>query len=161
MVTKEPALAPADPELPKHSCAQFLPNLLRRRAQRRGRDGVLRFSWGYNARTASDADSTAFAVRALLRAGYPLPAPAGRLLAPLVDERGRGNTYRDPTRMGAWAGTHPDVTPSIGMALWEADADSGLQERLARASLEAHDSHGVWAGFWWCRPYYPTWLNLQ
>jgi hypothetical protein len=117
--------------------------------------------WGYNSKTATDADSTSFAVRAIGRAGINLPEQPEVLLRHYIDECGHGHTFLDPDRMGSWAGRHADITPSIGLALIEVNASLSLRNKVIDASLTSRDESGIWKGFWWLQPYYATWLNLK
>lgn len=115
--------------------------------------------WGYNDLTATDADSSAFAIRAIKRAepAYQFP---GAMLELYLDESGHAHTFLDQQKMGAWAGRHADVTASVGLALHEIKAPSHLQELLIKAVLKSINRQGIWDGYWWHLPYYSTWLNL-
>lgn len=117
--------------------------------------------WGYNDNTATDADSTSFAIRAILRAGYSVPRSSEILLKPYIDENGHGHTFLNPDKMGNWADCHADVTASIGLALKEANVSKSLRNLVINACLEARNTHGIWIGYWWHQPCYATWINLQ
>lgn len=116
--------------------------------------------WGYNGQTATDADSTAFAIRAILGAGMRLPRRADVLLSPFVDSAGHGHTFHNSCRMGNWADAHADVSPSIGLALQAADEASKIRSQLVQASLQARLPNGIWPAYWWRYPYYSTQMNL-
>ncbi|HWI52297.1 MAG TPA: hypothetical protein VNT01_09190 [Symbiobacteriaceae bacterium] len=116
--------------------------------------------WGYNHRCATDGDSTAFAVRALLAAGQPLPEPALQLLTRYLDAAGHGHTFRHES-LGEWNGRHADVTPSLGLALHAAGAPPELLVQVSRAALASRGPAGTWAAYWWRHSHYSTWLNLK
>jgi squalene cyclase len=110
--------------------------------------------WGYNGLTATDADSTAWAVR-LLRAPDALP-----ILTRYLDDEGRARTFLNP-RYGRWAEPHPDVTPVVGLALLAARARGDLVGRVRSACLRSRLPDGTWCSFWWATDTYALARNLE
>ena len=101
--------------------------------------------WGYNERTATDADSTAHAVR------FTRGDPA--VLSRWLDADGNAHTFAG-ARFGAWAWAHVDVTAAVGLAL----ADP---RTVRRAVLAARQGDGLWRSFWWATPSYATARALE
>lgn len=110
--------------------------------------------WGYNARTACDADSTAWAIRLLGKAsdgGFGADSTAVRSIDALrrhVDGDGNVHTFRG-ARFGRWADAHDDVAAVVAVALWEA-GDRASARCIADALLRA----GGGRTFWWTTPAY-------
>lgn len=101
--------------------------------------------WGYNERTATDADSTAYAVR------FTRGDPA--VLNRWLDADGNAHTFVG-TQFGTWAWAHVDVTAAVGLAL----ADP---QTVRRAVLAARQPDGLWRAFWWATPAYATARALE
>jgi hypothetical protein len=101
--------------------------------------------WGYNERTATDADSTAYAVR------FTRGDPA--VLSRWLDADGNAHTFAG-TQFGTWAWAHADVTAAVGLAL----ADP---RTVRRAVLAARQRDGLWRSFWWATPAYATARALE
>jgi hypothetical protein len=101
--------------------------------------------WGYNGRTACDADTTAHAVR--FAGGDPA------LLERWLDAEGNAHTFQGE-RFGSWAWAHVDVTAAVGLALAE-------PRRVRSAVLAARGDDGLWQAFWWATPAYATARALE
>ncbi len=112
-----------------------------------------RDGWAYNAATACDADSTAWAVR-LLGAG-------ASALGPYLDPAGHAHTFADPDRFGTWSGRHADVTALAGLALVAAGAPGDAIATVRAAVLAARDPGGGWRAFWWTTNLYATARALE
>jgi hypothetical protein len=110
-------------------------------AERRRCDG-----WGYNAHTASDADTTAWATMLLAPLGAAGLDPIGPL-ASFLDARGDAHTFRGG-RFGAWSGAHADVTPVVGRALAAVGAPAALLARVRNAVLRGWQG-GPPTSYWW------------
>ena len=111
--------------------------------------------WGYNPRTATDADSTAWslALLALLddfRGLDPL-----LLLSPYIEADGAVRTFLDRDRFGSWADPHPEVTAFVGSLLIALEAPLPLLE-LVRARCREWRAGGSWPSFWWTSSVYST-----
>lgn len=117
--------------------------------------------WGYNARTAADADTTAWALRFLAGQGALRGLDAAGLLGPFITPTGGVRTFKDPERFGNWAAIHPDVTPLVGMALVESKADVELIRFVRRGCLNGRDDSGLWLPYWWSSKAYGIAHNLQ
>jgi hypothetical protein len=111
--------------------------------------------WAYNAATACDADSTAWALRLLGRDADP--SPLGRYL----DAAGDAHTFADPARFGAWAGAHADVTAVAGLALAAAGAPAAVTATVRGACLRAQRADGAWRSYWWTTDAYATARSLE
>ncbi len=101
--------------------------------------------WGYNAATASDADTTSFALRFV---GGP-----AALLERFLDGDCGAHTFAGD-QFGSWSWAHADVTATVGLAL----ADP---RRARPAVLAARMPGGVWQSFWWTTPAYATARSLE
>jgi hypothetical protein len=101
--------------------------------------------WGYNERAATDADSTAHAVR--FTGGDP------HMLSRWLDADGNAHTFLG-AQFGTWAWAHVDVTAAVGLAL----ADP---RKVRRAVLAARQGDGLWRAFWWATPAYATARALE
>ena len=101
--------------------------------------------WGYNSATATDADTTSFALRFV--GGDP------SVLGRFVDLDGNAHTFVG-AQFGSWAWAHADVTATVGLALDDA--------RAARAAtLRAREHRGAWRSFWWTTDTYATARSLE
>jgi hypothetical protein len=105
-----------------------------------------REGWGYNQAAPPDGDSTAFALRAILRGKKRPPLAAEVMLAPYLEGEGL---------------RRPDLVASMGLALCEAQAPAPLRARVLSAVVLAQRPNGTWASSRWRRPFYPTWLVLS
>jgi len=112
--------------------------------------------WGYNASVATDADSTAWALRWFARAGVVPPVAAIDCLAAYLDGDGGARTFTRDPRYGRWTSPHVDVTAMLGLALVEAGAPGELIERVRTWLLAQRNRDGVWSSFWWTFDAYAT-----
>ncbi|HEX7181041.1 MAG TPA: prenyltransferase/squalene oxidase repeat-containing protein [Thermoanaerobaculia bacterium] len=117
--------------------------------------------WGYNRRTAADADSTAWTLRLLAALGDLRDVPALSLLESFLGPGGAARTFRDPERFGTWSGEHPDVTPLVGLALIAAGAPREVVRRVRSATLAARSPGAGWTAFWWACDAYATARSLE
>ncbi len=114
--------------------------------------------WGFNARTGPDADSTAWALRALAATGLPIDETDVDFLLAHWTEAGGVATYA--AGPAHWADPHPDVTPVAMLALPEGRRQSVL-ERTLRYVAGAREPCAGWSGYWWTTAHYPTLLNIE
>ncbi|MVN86451.1 hypothetical protein GO986_06700 [Deinococcus sp. HMF7620] len=122
-----------------------------------------RGGWGYNAAVSADADSTAHALSLLARLGQPIPAGALAILrAHEVDGEGF-RTYLWPNPAHAWTRPSPDVTAAALRALHDLGdlSTAGLHGAWTVMLAPQQTSEGLWTGFWWTGPAYPTGLTLE
>lgn len=104
--------------------------------------------WGYNSRTACDADTTSWVIRFLAAAGALEGVAPEVLLTPYITSAGRVRTFSS-TRFGTWAEEHDEVAPLAGMALL-ASGSHTRAERIRETVVKATQ----WRPFWWrCRSY--------
>jgi hypothetical protein len=109
--------------------------------------------WAYNAHTACDADSTAWAVRLL--------GTGAAALGPYLDPAGHAHTFADPALFGTWAGRHADVTALAGLALVAAGAPGDAIATVRAAVLAARTPGGGWCAFWWTTDLYASARALE
>ncbi|MEP6506544.1 MAG: prenyltransferase/squalene oxidase repeat-containing protein [Betaproteobacteria bacterium] len=114
--------------------------------------------WGYNDTVGADADSTAFALRLIVRAGLPVAARhVDRLLS---FQRGDGgfSTYGRDEGMGTWGRCQADVSAACGIALLALGARVVPAARRRCLSFVAtqRQPDGLWPSFWWRSPWYAT-----
>jgi hypothetical protein len=102
--------------------------------------------WGYNRATASDADTTSFALR--------LAGGDASVLDRYVDDDGRAHTFAG-THFGSWAWAHADVTATVGIALADAGEDATALRRAALRDI------GAWNSFWWTTDAYAVARTLE
>lgn len=105
--------------------------------------------WGYNAKIAPDADSTAWVVRWFHRVGAALPLNPVATLACFLGATGGARTFASDDRYGTWVHEHADVTALLGLAMHEAGADSQTVRPLRQWILDARTGDGLWHAFWW------------
>jgi hypothetical protein len=104
--------------------------------------------WGYNSRTAADADTTSWVIRFLAAADALDGVDSAALLSPYITPAGRVRTFSSP-RFGSWSEEHDEVAPIAGMALL-ASGEQTLAERIRRSIV----SRTRWRPFWWrCSSY--------
>lgn len=147
-------------------------SLLRDRASSRQADHAIRRAaaaiwrlrqpggWGYNARTAVDADSSAWCIRMLAASTSRGDLDAEGVLAPFLTDSGAARTFISSDRFGSWAAQHAEVTPAVGLALLAAAAGRPSIARVRRAVLDAHSADCGWPAFWWTTPAYAIARNL-
>lgn len=134
-----------------------LPDAVRARARARaaaaadalvaqGRAGA----WGWSPATRADADSTAWAARALLATGRPVDDRTWAFLAGHVTERGY-RTYRSARHTGTWARPTGEVSAVVLLAQHEAGrlGPGELALGWRRWCAGTTDSH------WWASPWQP------
>jgi squalene-hopene/tetraprenyl-beta-curcumene cyclase len=130
--------------------------------------------WGFNQRVPSDADSTAWALLALARAGrLQAGHAAGRdyLLRHQDAATGGFATYAAEDGIAAaiglaapgWSQPHPCVTAVALQALLAVGAQREDEPvvRAARYLLRAQGPTGLWEGYWWSGCGYATYQALQ
>ncbi|UQN09146.1 prenyltransferase/squalene oxidase repeat-containing protein [Deinococcus sp. QL22] len=123
-----------------------------------------RGGWGYNAAVSADADSTAHALSLLARLKLDIPAQAVAFLhAHRVGDLGF-RTYAWPA--GAthpWTQPCPDVSAAALRSLHDLGALTQTQLRVAWVSMVGkwQRRDGLWTGYWWPNPAYPTGLALE
>jgi hypothetical protein len=141
-------LGQASARIPDRAAADALDWLMRARMHASG--------WGYNERTAADADSTALAVLALRAYGRVVPPDAHALLRRCMKDSGGVSTYPPGSSpAGAWVAAVSDVTPGALRALDMAPGQS--VDWLLRQ--RGHD--GLWPSYWWVSPLYPTAMAIE
>jgi hypothetical protein len=118
--------------------------------------------WGYNGQVAADADSTAHCLSLLAHLGVPAPREAIAFL--LASRTVSGfRTYAFPNPQHAW--THPcsDVTAAALRALFDLGRFSQAELAAEWVNLlgTAQGLDGLWNGYWWISPSYPTGLVLE
>ena len=101
--------------------------------------------WAYNCTTASDADTTSFALR--------FAGGDRRVLGRFLDAYGCAHTFVG-AQFGSWSWAHADVTATVGLAL--ADA-----RHVRAAVLAMRGDNGVWHSFWWTTDAYATARSLE
>jgi hypothetical protein len=108
--------------------------------------------WGFNARTGSDADSTAFALALFEELGLPVGEVDRQFLLEHWQAGGGFSTYTTPD---AWGLAHPDVTPLAFRVLGpqqQAERERQLLAYLERCRLDG----GGWPSYWWRNESYAT-----
>lgn len=116
--------------------------------------------WGYNRRTAPDADSTAWSCRALTTLDDRRGLDLLPVLSRYVREDGVATTFVGAHRFGLWAGGHTEVTPLVGMAAYELGGANSTVERIRRACVRCVTDSG-WPSFWWSEPAYAIARNVE
>ncbi|MBF6351349.1 MULTISPECIES: hypothetical protein [Nocardia] len=121
------------------------------------KDTRRRSGWGYNTKTACDADSTSWVVRFLvMRDIDPGPSP---LFDRYLTSLGGVRTFPSPRAHGYWADEHDEVAPMAGSALL-ALGDDDRAARIRSRILSRYRDHGVWLRFWWDSKAYVSAQNL-
>ena len=105
--------------------------------------------WGYNASIATDADTTSWVVRSLVRANAELPIDPISCLEAYIGPAGGARTFVCGPRYGRWTIEHVDVTAVLGLAMKEAGASHSALERVRRWALDQRNGDGLWTSFWW------------
>jgi hypothetical protein len=119
------------------------------------------YGWGYNRKTAPDADSTAWTFRFFAKMVNQLEVDAEGILKLYLNQNGSARTFLDTNRFGSWATEHPDVTPVVGIALAEVGADLLLVDRIRQACINTWRANGNWPSFWWSVDSYSIARNLE
>lgn len=141
-----------------------LPAVVRRRAAETAGDGadslvrtLRNDAWGWNPTVRADADSTAWAVRALGLTGRPVAEGTWDvLLRHRADDGYR--TYVDETSTGRWAAAMPDVTAAVLLAQFEGGRID--QWMLGEAWDRYFGGPGPWTSHWWPDAAHPTAIVL-
>lgn len=130
----------------------------------RAADALLRTrrepGWGYNSRTACDADSTSWSIRFLARMNALDGIAVAPLLARYATPADTFRTYSSPERFGTWAGEHDEVTPLAGLA-FVAAREHAFAARVRDAVLRTWRTKGEWAPYWWAMAAYASAQNLE
>jgi len=116
--------------------------------------------WGYNEVVASDADSSAWALRLFRVAGREPPIAAEPCLRAYLGPSGGAQTFVASARYGTWVEEHADVTPVVGLALVESGAEEVTVSRL-RSAVLGQRVRGLWSSFWWTVDAYAIARNLE
>ncbi len=125
--------------------------------------------WGWSAAVPGDADSTAWAVRALAAAGRPhVGDDIGDFLRGHVRDDGAatyaddaavrrymGAVYPEGHGFGGWTAASPSVTAAV------AAVTRALAPPLVSALLRAQRDDGSWVDLWWHDPAHPTSLAAE
>jgi hypothetical protein len=114
-----------------------------------------RGGWGYNARCAPDADSTAQAILFLRAAGGTPTLRDYAALARFQLRDGSFATYMRDEAAGGWCRGHPDVTAVALQALAAILEPNHVILRRGRARMEAFVARrDATASYWWPSPFY-------
>lgn len=107
--------------------------------------------WGYNDRAAADADSTAWALRLLLRVDALADrVAAAAVLCRYVQEDGSVSTFEDERVHGEWSVASDEVGPVVGIALDESGAGGEVVRRIARRQRRRLAAGAAERpGYWW------------
>jgi hypothetical protein len=116
--------------------------------------------WGYNRRTACDADSTSWVIRFLAQLGTLNEGSVLSLLSRYVTVTGAVRTFDSPDRFGSWAMEHNEVTPLVGLALL-ASGERGPVAQIRASVLSSWIAGYGWKPFWWRSGVYATAQNLN
>ena len=125
--------------------------------------------WGWSAAVPGDADSTAWAVRALAAAGRSHPGDDVRdfLQAHVRDDgaatyaddaavrRYMGTVYPEGHGFGGWTAASPSVTAAV------AAVAPDLSAPLVAALRRGQRDDGSWVDLWWPDPAHPTSLAAE
>lgn len=113
-------------------------------------------SWGWAEGLRADADSTAWAARALLATGRPVEAATWQFL-----DRHRGpagyRTYA-AAATGSWTRATPEVTAAVLLARHEGGR---LPPTELLAGWRALGAVAPWTSHWWPGPWHPAALVLE
>jgi hypothetical protein len=145
------------------AAARLIPNADPRAAALRGAGWLseardYEAGWGFNATTGADADSTAWALRALRVAGIPAERrDVDFLLAHWTPSGGVATYHSGP---GHWGDAHPDVTPVALLAL-PPGAAAAVTEATTEYLAAARRSDGAWPAYWWRTAHYSTLRNVE
>lgn len=117
--------------------------------------------WGWSPRVRPDADSTAWAVRALRGSGLAVPAASIEFLQRHATAAGF-RTYETPAVSGRWAAVMPEVTAAVGLALFEAGAIGRAQlTSIWREQLAPVAGPDGFVSHWWPEPTHVTAVVLE
>jgi hypothetical protein len=114
--------------------------------------------WGYNATTGPDADSSAWALRALAASGlHPGDDDVAFVLAHWTRAGGVATYWDGPAH---WADPHPDVTPVALLALPDGAARE-VRAPARRFLAAARLPSGAWPAYWWTTTHFSTMVNVE
>ncbi len=119
--------------------------------------------WGYNNEASSDADSTAWVWRFFSRLGVNELGditPESTLKQYLCDNFS-ARTFPSKDQFGTWAVQHDEVTPLVGVSLFETEPISMLIEKIRKAVIESWHKNRSWMPFWWTDDAYAWAKNLE
>ncbi len=120
------------------------------------------FGWGYNKKTDTDADSTAYSINFLASLGESVDNRSFTRLRGFQKGDGGFCTYLLTDEGHSWGDSHPDVTPVALLALLnKLEADDEIIVRGARSVLKNRGADGFWQSFWFDTPLYSTAVNLK
>lgn len=142
-------------------------------AARQGADG----GWGYNGRMLPDADTTSFAIRAVLENQGQCDQSSARAFLLKHQDRVNGGfmTYSAPNDLrdlykkfgrevgsfAGWCSSHVEVTASTLESLSILEAVELEPIESALTFLEnSRDLDGLWRGYWATDAYYPTYRSV-
>ncbi len=114
--------------------------------------------WGYNSKTACDANSTSWVICFLAQLGMLHGISTATLLSLYSTPTGRIRTFASLDRFGSWAMEHDEVAPLAGLALLAA-GEQGHASRIRSAVLDGWGERG-WTSFWWRGDAYPRAQSL-
>ncbi|WP_345525225.1 hypothetical protein [Nocardioides endophyticus] len=113
--------------------------------------------WGYNERSGADADSTAWAIRAIRAAGSVVDPADRDFLISHWDSSGGVRTFLDGP--GGWSRAHSEVTAAAVLAVGPSGADQ-VRDSL-RYSRRIRLADGSWPAYWWRTTHLATLLHVQ
>ena len=117
--------------------------------------------WGYNRSTVTDADSSAWALRALAALGWAGVRQGELLLRTYLDDDGRAHTFMPPEEADAWGHAHADVTPVVGIALIACGASPASIAQVRQSIVADQSAQGDWPSFWWAGNAYATARSIE
>jgi squalene-hopene/tetraprenyl-beta-curcumene cyclase len=129
--------------------------------------------WGYNENVPTDADSTAWVLRFLIRLGRtgdPCRRAASCLISHQRNRTGGVATYLESNQirrfMGlsrwvpfwGWCAAHTEVTAAACQALTAASPDDSRSQAQAawRFVRSRQRADGCWSSYWWTSPHFAT-----
>lgn len=154
--------------------AEWMPDALQSLLAKQRKNG----GWGYHSHIPEDADSTAWALRALISAQWLPPhtlrAAVHFLLLNEKENAGGFTTYRDLSRIGevigetnpslmqGWGVPHVCVTSNVLLALMDAGlpGKAPVLRRGGNFLLKSREKDGLWLSYWWEGPLFSTYHTL-
>lgn len=113
--------------------------------------------WGYNKCVPVDSDSTAHAAIFLMTSATVSRARLAEVLIRFQCNDGGFATYREEDASGAWALSHPDVTPVVALALAGLLGSDANPVRRALAYCRRNiRGDGSVPSYWWRSEFYAT-----
>lgn len=120
------------------------------------------YGWSYNSLTRSDTDTTSHVIRFFNEIGAIIDGKSYQMLNKLQQPDGGFATFHSRGIGDSWATSHPDVTPSVLLALncakdvYKAELSRGIYY-----TLKSQRANGTWKSFWWGSDTYCTKINLE